>query len=918
MIGSPRSPHGRSPKSLFSDAKLRGTRPPPVYLISVEVHNGSALAQTKQNTNQSWLEDFMSTSFKLNETHLELQSAQYTETSNGAPDHLAQEQIVFADTHIAQRITYGDLKDESFHHDTETTASLANFLSRPVKIASFTWDLNNPTYSTPAIRPWTLYFNHPVIIKKIANFSRLHCALHLKVVVNATPFYYGSLRMFYQPLDDQRSTFVQDNDLVPFSQLPGFYIEPQSMTTSEMELPFAWPGNWINLGLLQDTNAMGLLSFQQYAMLRSANGIGSAGVTIAIFAWASEVELAGPTYGGSLQSEEYSDTAGTVSAPATMVANVASMLTEVPYIGPLASATATGARVVSGIAKLFGYSNPPMIDDVHGFQNKTFHAFSNSETRMPIDKLSLDPKNEVSISSAVAGLNEEDPLAFKNILTKESYLDLITYAGASPEETLLWSCFVNPSYMVSRTAGGGSYVTMTPMGYVSNMFRFWRGSIIYKFRIIKTQYHKGRLTITWDPNNNIVGSTDSDSACFTRIVDLETDEEIEIEVPYRAVSPYLYLRNNQNYSNNASPSYPPLDLSTNNGCLTVRVQNVLTGPAVSPTINILVYQRAGEDMLFSAPTSISNRNSHFDPAGVIQTSFEPELQVDKNLAQNSVGYDEKVAMITTGENIVSIRPLLHRTSLSTIQGFGFVTSALASGNITTANMLWRVPVGIGRTPMGYNLDNSGTPVPYSFCVNHPIDWILEMFMGYRGSINVHINPHNENITNCANISSLTVSRYYDTPIINTSSTDYQRNASSNSSPVLQGPVLARNACTQNTSSGGIQYDRVPSGQAGLSLTNANGQPAISVNLPQYQKNRFYPAFHSKRNIDYCAGGSFYDEVRVDAMFNFQNAPQAANNDRPMPYFSVYYAAGVDFQPLWFLCTPRLFTQITVPQPQTVT
>ena len=915
MIGSPRSPHGRSPKSLFSDAKLRGNRPPPVYLISVEVHNGSALAFLNQNTH-SVQEDLLSTSYTLIETQLELQSAQYTETSNGSPDHLAQEQIVFADTHIAQRITYGDLNDDSFHHDTESTASLANFLSRPVKIHSFSWNLNDPTFVTASIKPWTLYFNHPVILKKVSNFSRLHCSLHIKVIVNATPFYYGSLRLVYQPLPDQRSLLVEDNDLVPLSQLPGFYIEPQSMTTSEITLPFAWPGNWLDLGLGANFDNMGMIDFHQYAMLRSANGSGSTDVTVAVFAWASEVELAGPTYSGVMQSEEYSETSGTISAPATAVANIASKLTDVPYIGPLASATATGARVVSGIAKLFGYSNPPMIDDVHAFQNKTFHAFSNSETRMPIDKLSLDPKNEVSISSSLAGLNEQDPLAFKNLLSKESYIGNTMFSGIYPEETLIWSTYVSPAYRISRTSGGGAYQTLPPMSYVGEMFRFWRGSIIYKFRIIKTQYHKGRLTISWDPNKNIVADADSDSACFTRIVDLETEEEIEVEIPYRGLSPYLKLGNANPYSSLSVPTYPALDKGTYNGCLTVRVQNVLTGPTVTPDINILVYVRAGDDMLYSAPRTINPLLTTFDPAGVIQTTFEPELNVEKSIAQNSVGYDEKVAMITTGENIVSLRPLLHRTSLSTIQQFGTVTSALASGNVTTANLLWRVPVGPGRTPLGYNYDV--TDVPYSYATQHPINWVLEMFMGYRGSINVHINPHSENIANVSNISTLSVSRFYDNPIINVNPGDFYRNTFTDSAQVLQTAKLARWTCATFGTTSGYNIARLADGQSGMSLTNPNGQPACSVNLPQYQKNRFFPAFHSARTVDFCTGSTFFDELRVSAIFNFLNAPTAANNNNPYPFFSVYYAAGVDFQPLWFLCTPRVFTVASHPTPKTVT
>jgi len=827
-----------------------------------------------------------------------IQSEAYTDTNSTSSDVVAQEQIVFHDANLSQRITFGDLEDDTFHHDTEDTASLASFLQRPVKISSFTWDLDDLSFTTPNISPWRLYFEHPSIKRKLENYSRLHAKLHLKYVINATPFYYGSLRVVYQPIPDQRIDQVQDNDKIPLSQMPGFYLEPQNMSTAEIELPFIWPSTWLNTRKATDFERMGEITYVQYAKLRSANGTGSAGVTVAIFAWASDVELAGPTYDGVIQSSEYEENDAVISGPATAIANVADRLTDVPVIGSMAMATSIGARAVSGIAKLFGYSNPPIIEDVKPFKQTTFHAFANVETRFPIDRLSIDPKNEVTISSKVAGINEEDPLAFKNLLTKESFLQGTSYANSQAEETLIWSCLVSPSYYVEQSSGGGAYHTVPPVSYVSRMFR-WRGSLIYKFRIIKSKYHKGRLTITWDPNKDITGNSDADSTCFTRIVDLETEDEVEIEIPYRATTPYLEVGDfNASFSNGPTPTYTYDDIHYN-GCLTVRVQNVLTGPAVSPELDILVYQRAGDDFHFAVPNELPNSYSTRDPVGIIQS------QPVEEIAQKKSTPDQHIAILTTGEMIASLRPLLHRTSLSCVQGL-ICKSASTSGNLTVNTGLWRVPPGLGRSTDGYNLTSANTPFNYVF--NHPIDWVLEMFVGYRGSINISANVRAKARGN-VEVGNIALSRWFYSPLLNSS--NVQRNVvQTDGVSYLQGPTLSR-AAIDNTNT--IVNEN--SGQNGFSVTAPIGQPGVSVNIPQYSKLRFYTAFHGNRSMDVSNGTPFYDEAKLTVQLTSQGTPSATT---PWPCVHLFYSAGVDFQPLFFVCTPRLFPVTTLPAAGSVT
>lgn len=84
--------------------------------------------------------------------------------------------------------------------DAVVSAGLADFLKRPVRIASFSWSQSDPIGLLTTLSPWNLYFNNANIKFKLNNFAFLRADLHVKVVINASPFYYGSMRACYQPL----------------------------------------------------------------------------------------------------------------------------------------------------------------------------------------------------------------------------------------------------------------------------------------------------------------------------------------------------------------------------------------------------------------------------------------------------------------------------------------------------------------------------------------------------------------------------------------------------------------------------------------------------------------------------------------------------------------------------------------------
>lgn len=112
---------------------------------------------------------------------------------------------------------------------------------------------------------------------------------------------------------------------------------------------------------------------------------------------------------------------------AKVVSGIAKAASRAPGIGDIASQAASVADTVSDVATAFGFSNEPNMADVGATQVKTFHAFANTEQSCPLDKLSLDPANSVSLSPSTAGLADVDEMAFSEFCAHESYLGSVEW-----------------------------------------------------------------------------------------------------------------------------------------------------------------------------------------------------------------------------------------------------------------------------------------------------------------------------------------------------------------------------------------------------------------------------------------------------------------------------------------------------------
>lgn len=792
------------------------------------------------------------------------------------------ETTAFVDAATGAQVGSSSIANAVDTADAVTVAGLTDFLSRPVRIASFTWNQSDPVGLNLALFPWADYFNNPAIKFKLNNFSFLRANLKLKFVINASPFLYGSMRACYQPLASFKletivsgtAAGIANSEFIPYSQQPGVWLKPQHSEGAEMTLPFFYPRAYLRSQVLQDMVEMGTLRMIIYNTLRSANGVSGQGVTVQIYAWAEDVVLAGPSVGLALQADEYGT--GPVSGPASTVAMIAGKLRSVPVIGKFATATEMGAKAVAGIAKLFGFTNVPVIEPTLPYRPSAFPQLASPEIGYPVEKLTLDAKNELSIDPSALGLEPHDELAIQNFATKQSFLVSVPWSTSTVVDTPLFTTKVTPS-MVVGAQSTNTIFQFTPLGLISEMFRSWRGDIIFTFRFIASPFHKGRVRISYDPFNAAVQTTaDTGPTTFNKIVDLGQETEVDIRVPYQQALAWCYtylVYNNLNFSTSATPALSFTD-TFDNGILSVKVLTALTAPVSSSTVDMQVFVRGAENIEFANPKNLDNTFT----ALAVQSDEYSESREGMEMAVGTVSPDtvDQRSRQHFGENVGSLRVLLRRS---------FMVDALTPPSNTTTLGAWQIRQT--RYPPYYGYDTAGlsaaqgTVVPasnfaFNFTSVTPWHLITNCFIAQRGSMHWHYNYTGVDTT-------MSVSR-------RTSATTQAQ------SYVGIAPVGF------SVNARGLLVNLADT-SAGTAIVNQKTNAGLSVSIPNYSVFKFESTDPRNATSPVTSGGR-YDGSVFEGV-SFQMLAKPSNGDLDEGILTRYASIGTDYNVHFFLNCPTL-------------
>jgi len=632
-----------------------------------------------------------------------------------------------------------------------TDVELGDFLSRPIRIATIPWSY--ATNINGSMNPWALYFNNTVIKNRLAYYNLLKCNLCVKIVVNGNAFQYGKMTWDWLPFSDSSAyggTSMVDNFSVTdtsavyyfnaASHRPYVSISPLDSQGACMELPFFWPNNFMSIPN-EDWYEMGNLRyFTLNPVLHANTELPTDPPIITVFAWAKDVKISVPTSLAplTLQPQAGDETYGKVSGPMTSIASVAGSMGKVPVIGPYATATSTIAKAIGSVAKMFGYARPPIETPMAPMRPDYIGNLANTDRPELVQKLTLDSSQEVTIDPGITGVNFGDELSIKSIAGRETYLDTFTWNYSQGADAFLWNVMVTPllyklipDYTVTKA------LYPTALAYASFPFRYWRGSLKFRFEVVCSKFHRGRLRLLYDPK--AVPNVADFNKNYQTILDLDESTDLTVEVHWCSDRMALYV-GAVNFTSIQYGTVPLGPNSSSNGGLYLYVLNNLSVPttAVASASNLAyvnVYVSAGDDFEVAVPDSVNmdlmSITEPFTPAAGMEVyGSKKPTYFEVGTSSSSRNMDLGIF----GEKVVTFRSILKRY-------FDYLAVSLAGGSTATTLYFvsWlnrRFPLYPGNDAAGINtitnLLTTGSFPGNNYRMN-PLVYLMSAFSGCRGS-----------------------------------------------------------------------------------------------------------------------------------------------------------------------------------------
>nr|UCC70392.1 putative polyprotein [Lymantria dispar iflavirus 1] len=246
--------------------------------------------------------------------------------------------------------------------------------------------------------------------------------------------------------------------------------------------------------------------------------------------------------------------------------------------------------------------NPPLNSAPRYFVPTASHSWSiGTDLVEPLHNLRLSGRAQTRHPDVDLDEMKVDVLKRKYMLC-----DVFSWSQQDPNGHNLWNFPVNPMppkdrlYKVAQAGTNTlSKYQITPIGFLSSLYQYWRGSIEYRFDIVASQFHSGKLLLAYIPGLEEGGSVTIEQARASPhiIISLDNAMTYTWRVPYVADRPWWPRRYaGESISNNVtSPSK-----------IFVFVLNELVmAETVADSIEILVYMRGGEDMEFAVPVQPS-------------------------------------------------------------------------------------------------------------------------------------------------------------------------------------------------------------------------------------------------------------------------------------------------------------------------
>lgn len=782
----------------------------------------------------------------------------------------------FHDAQVGDTMRSINLANNPEDSDIQSAGTdLKQFLARPVLIHTYSYGSGPAAEVT--FKPWTLFMNSPAIRKKVDNYTYFRGVLKMKTVVNCSPFFYGGVFYSYYP-QAIAAPLGPTNNLPQLTQANNYLVEPQKSKGGEMVMPFFYTSKVcpVETAFLND---LGTVLVSPLTSLLSASTTAPQTIQLRTYAWLESVEL--------LATTAYAQGRGAKGAKEAPSMTVAKALTSLPVVGGVFETVGDVAKGIGDFASALGFSSAPTDQCTEPFTNRAYPAMAVSTLDRPIEKLTLDHQSETNMDPSSVGLEPVDEMDLQYVLRKECCMGFARWVPeVATANTTLISFTADPSVRNEYNVPGvGRAIVASPMGYLSPLFHFWRGSINVRMKILRTTYHRGRLKVTWDPRSNNAPSDTDYHVRKTHIIDIEEQDEFEFSCPFHNVNVWSRIELPTNTYQRLKFNDGVTSWSTfGSGILNVSVETPLISAGGTDPIYILFYVRAGDDFEFSNPRKLLNRMwPNYNPNPVSNVpSLVAEEEGELAETQGDMDLGKKVSNSMSchsshvGEKIYSLRTLCERMAFfrtefgsATTSVNGFIDFEMTQNALPWGRGFYTGLAG-GSKFVYYEIPGDPTKKAMFENVSTPVmTWITNMYAGRRGSINYYFTPQN----------------FYHKDTL-----QWAARSEEGSRRVFT--AITDSASPDNT------VNLLPESRAGASFTVSTTDPGLRISVPNYNYEKFYKVNRNDRD---GAGGT---PRRAQGVTAGVRCP--VSNATENVWLSVFVAAGHDYQCLYFTFCPMFW------------
>jgi hypothetical protein len=665
--------------------------------------------------------------------------------------------------------------------------TLKSFFARPKKILDGTWSTSatQGQVLTSINVPFDM-LNFDVMTDKLRGFLGFRGKAIIRLVANATRFQQGRLLLNFFPQNDVN---VARHDMTNFTswgsasiiyatQLPRVDFDPSNDTDVMLEVPYITDNLYFNL--VSGEGSAGIANLIVYSPLIDPTGTGQVNWTI--FVHFEDVELEYATYPSSLftqagpgakggtrskkttnrkppdEVEATKAKTGPVSSVLGTVADIATALVDVPILSSIAAPVSWVAGALRDVAAFFGFSKPQNIHAVQFVNNNPHRNAVNSTGTDNSYNLGLFEDNKVQHLPGFAG-TDVDEMSINHIIAIPAFYTSFNWAASATAGTSISTIPCDPSLYFQTTSAqtvngttGQTGVHCIPLTYISQMFAKYRGSIRFTYKLVKTEFHSGRLLVVFGAGTQNTADINFTNTAYTHreILDIRESTEFTFVCPYASTRPYHDIPSGIGGSADPHTTY---------GYISVYVLNPLVAPpTVSQTVTMLVEVSAAEDFEFAIPSMLRTMpymlnfpsiSPYPGPApgvppvitqagdtvdGTVTASVH-EQKTYKPIGSSSLVQDHHdSAALCIGEKIVSLRHLLKRSLAS------FAFNSTATSMCIVPNIPLAMTPGVPGTNFWHYFDY--------------YDFIAPLYGLFRGSVVIKrlYTPHVTDVRTTAYVS----------------------------------------------------------------------------------------------------------------------------------------------------------------------